>query len=257
MSAAGVVGRGVRVHLGGRAVVDGVDVEARAGEVTAIVGPNGSGKTSLLRALAGLVPSEGEIRAGGLDVRVASPSDRARAVAYLPQASSLGAMLSVAQVVALGRFASRPGLFGSSREDAAHVEDALARVNLAGFGQRAYPQLSGGQKRLVLIARALATGARTLLLDEPTASLDIEHALRSFELLGGLARDGYAVLLVLHDLDDVLRHARSAVLLDRGRVRAAGPPTAPEFARAAQQTYAVKLVPGGRIGFELTSPATE
>src|SRR5690606_19640443 len=121
---------------------------------------------------------------------------------YLPQASELRAMLGVRQVVALGRYAQRPGSFASTRDDERAVQAALERVGARELIEQPFPRLSGGQKRLVLLARALATGARTLLLDEPAASLDVKHSLELFALLTELARDGYTLLVVLHDLDD-------------------------------------------------------
>jgi iron complex transport system ATP-binding protein len=254
--------QGLRVQLGQRWVVDGVSFGAPAGAVTAIVGPNGSGKTTLLRALAGLLPYEGRVVSRALpdsscELSALSAAERARRVAYLPQSSGLRAALSVREVVALGRYASRPGWFGAARGDDTLVEQALARTQIGELAERAYPRLSGGQQRLVLIARALATGARTLLLDEPTASLDVRHGLRLFELLAELAADGYCVVLVLHDLDDVQRHASHAVLLDAGRPRLVAAPHAPEFSRAAEETYGVRLVPADRLGFRKLAPRTE
>jgi iron complex transport system ATP-binding protein len=249
MSEVSLIARGVRVRLGARWVVDGVDFRAAAGAVSAIVGPNGSGKTTLLRALAGLLPYSGSIRAGALDLCRARAAERAREIAYLPQSSGLRALLSVREVVALGRYASRPGWFATTRDDDARVAEALERAGVAGLADHAYPRLSGGQQRLVLIARALATGARILLLDEPTASLDVRHALRLFELLAVLARDGYCVVVVLHDLDDVQRHASHALLLEAGRARASGSASSAEFLDTAAQIYGVELVPRDRLGF--------
>jgi iron complex transport system ATP-binding protein len=254
---AGIVARAVSVRLGGRTIVDAVDLDAAPGSLTAIVGPNGSGKTTLLRALAGLVDFSGRIEVAGADVQRLRPAQRATAIAYLPQASELRAMLSVRQVVALGRYATHPGLFASTRADDVAVRSALARVHIPELIEQTYPRLSGGQKRLVLLARALATGATTLLLDEPTASLDVKHALELFELLAALAGEGYAVVVVLHDLDDVQRYARSALLLDAGRGRAAGPPGEPAFVSAAERTYGVSLVPHDRLGFRLPAHAAD
>lgn len=250
----GMRARGVAVRLGGRLIVDAVDFEAAPGAVSAIVGPNGSGKTTLLRALAGLQEHAGQVEVGGQDVRGLTPAERAQRVAYLPQSSELSAMLSVRQVVALGRYAVRPGHFGFGSQDDGAVARALARVGAAPFAASVYPKLSGGQKRLVLLARALATGASTLLLDEPTASLDVRHALALFELLASLAAEGYTVVVVLHDLDDVERYASRVCLLDAGRVRFAGSPAAPAYREAAERTYGVALVPRDRLGFRALTP---
>jgi ABC-type cobalamin/Fe3+-siderophores transport system ATPase subunit len=256
-AAPGLHARGVGVSLGGRVILEAVDLTARPGELTAIVGPNGSGKTTLLRALGCLLDFSGDVREGDTDLRALPPAQRARRLAYLPQNSELRAALSVRQVAALGRYSARPGLFLHTRGDDDAVERALARVQLSALAERAYPTLSGGQKRLVLLARALATGAPTLLLDEPTASLDIRHALTLFELLGSLAREGYTIIVVLHDLDDVQRHAAHAVLLDRGRVQASGAPLEQGFAASAERTFGVGLVPRDRLGFRLPPAGAE
>lgn len=253
-SGAGVRARGVGVQLGGRRIVEAVDFDAAPGRISAIVGPNGSGKTTLLRALAGLIERSGDVEVGGQDVTRLSPAERARRVAYLPQHSELRAQLSVRQVVALGRYAARPGQFGFGSRDDDAVTRALRRVNAEALEQAVYPKLSGGQKRLVLLARALATGASTLLLDEPTASLDVRHALGLFELLASLATEGYTVVVVLHDLDDVQRYASHVCLLDAGQVRFAGAPAEPAFVQAAERTYGVALVAADRLGFRLQAP---
>jgi iron complex transport system ATP-binding protein len=251
ISAHGIHARAVGVRLGGRPQVVGGGHAGGPGPPPAQGGPHRAGKTTLLRALAGLLDHSGQIAVDGRDVHGLTPPERARLVAYLPQISELRAMLSVRQVVALGRYAQRPGLFASTRTDEHAVLAALERVRARELIEQAFPRLSGGQKRLVLLARALATGARTLLLDEPTASLDVKHSLQLFELLAQLAGDGYTLVVVLHDLDDVERHAARALLLDAGRVQAWGPPAEAAFAEAAQRTYGVALVPHGRLGFRL------
>jgi iron complex transport system ATP-binding protein len=249
MSQAELSARGISVSLGGRRVLEGVDFDALPGQITAIVGPNGSGKTTLLKALSGLVPYQGQVTIAGQDLAAVRPGQRAQLLAYLPQTSALSAMLSVRQVVALGRYATHPGWLAATARDDAAVAAALDRLQLTALGDQAYPKLSGGQQRLVLLARALATGARILLLDEPTASLDVKHALESFAVLRDLAEDGYCIVLVLHDLDDVQRHARHALLLSSGSARARGAPHDAAFVSAAEDTYDVSIVASDRIGF--------
>jgi iron complex transport system ATP-binding protein len=246
-----LVARDVSVRLSGRSVVEHVDFEARAGQISAIVGPNAAGKTTLLKALAGLIPAQGSIRHGDTPLAELSAAERARRVAYVPQRSELSARLSVQQVVALGRYAGRPGVFSLGAADRRAIEAALERVRARALAERFYPELSGGEQRLVLLARALATGAHTVMLDEPAMSLDVRHGLGLFELLRELAGQGYCVVCVLHDLDEVRRFCDAALLLDQGRARFAGAPEQAAFMAAAEAVYGVRLVEHDRLGFRL------
>ena len=239
----------LRVRLGGGQVLDGVNFAAPAGAITAIVGPNGAGKTTLLRALAGLLAYEGSARCEGEEIASWSASQRAQRLAYVPQRSRLSARLSVVEVVMQGRFAQRPGFFAPRRNDRARAEEALERVGAAHLSSRSYPELSGGEQRLTLIARALATGARVLLLDEPTASLDIAHCLSLFERLEALSEQGQCIVCVLHDLDDAMRHAATTALLHQGRLVAQGPLADPGLREAVERTYGVRLRDAARLGF--------
>src|SRR5690606_32679161 len=152
---------------------------------TCLVGPNGSGKTTLLRAIAGLSPYEGAIRLDGSDARALAGTARARTMSYVPQRSLLDAPLRVRNVVAQGCF-SAP----ASAATSALVEQALAKVGLSALALRAFPTLSLGEQRRVLIARALASQAPYLLLDEPDAYLDVGERLRLFALLERLRAEG-------------------------------------------------------------------
>jgi iron complex transport system ATP-binding protein len=249
-----VEAREVSVRRGERWVVQSVDFAARAGELSAIVGPNAAGKTTLLKALAGLLPAQGSIRHAERALGELSPAERARRIAYVPQRSELAARLSVEQVVALGRYAGRPGVFALSAADRRAIAEALERVRAQALAQRFFPELSGGEQRLVLLARALATGATTVLLDEPALSLDVRHGLGLFQLLRELAAQGYCVVSVLHDLDEVRRHCDAALLLAEGRARFAGAPEQAAFASAAEAVYGVQLVEHDRLGFRLRPP---
>jgi iron complex transport system ATP-binding protein len=237
-------------------VVQGVDFRAGAGALTAIVGPNAAGKTTLLKALAGLLEFEGSVRYGADPLSALSPPERARRVAYVPQRSLLAAMLSVREVVSLGRYAGRHGLFALGPRDAAAIDAALERVGIEELAGRAYPELSGGEQRLVLLARALATGASAILLDEPALSLDVRHALRLFAALRALATEGYCIVCVLHDLDEVRRHCDAALLLEHGHARFMGPPGEPAFSAAAEAVYGVLLVERDRLGYRLPAEPT-
>jgi len=250
--------RSLRVVRDGRAVVSGVDFTARAGRVLGVIGPNGAGKSSLLKAAAGILPFEGEIAVQGMSSRALDRGERARRVAYVPQQSELRSALSVEDVVSQGRYAHRSplGLVRPTGADRAEIARALALADADGLARRPFTSLSQGEKQRVLIARALATGARVLLLDEPTAALDVGHALRLFALLRDLASDGYCVLAVLHPLEQALEWTDDSLLLDGGRQLVFGPSREVIVAGPIESVYGVRLVPGGALGFRL-APGTE
>jgi iron complex transport system ATP-binding protein len=245
------------VHYGNRVALRPLDFAAPAGTLTAVVGPNGAGKTTLLRALAGLIPSRGSVTLDGHALGVLSPRQRALRLAYVPQRSALDARLSVEDVALSARYAHHRAWFAPNREDRRAALQALERTRTLPLRARPFPELSGGEQRRVLLARALATGAQTLLLDEPTSFLDVRHALQVFEILAELRSAGYCLIATLHDLDDVVRHATFVTILDTGRCVAHGPPAAALSAETVRQVYGVDLVPHHRIGFRLLgNPAT-
>ncbi|MCK6490563.1 MAG: ABC transporter ATP-binding protein [Planctomycetes bacterium] len=243
---------GLCVQRDRRLVVDGASLALDAGEVVALVGPNGAGKSTLLKAALALVPAQaGRVLLDGADLLAMPARLRARRVAYVPQRSRLSAPMSVENVVGTGRFAQGGPLARRSAADQAAIAAALAAADAGHLAARPFNALSGGEQQRVLIARALATGAGTLLLDEPTAGLDIAHALALVALLRRLAGEGRAVLAVLHDLDEVRRAADRAVLLVAGRVRAEGPPAALFAGDALAEAFGVEAVPGAACGFRL------
>jgi iron complex transport system ATP-binding protein len=217
--------RGVTVELGGRVVVDGVDVSVADGEWLALIGPNGAGKTTLLRALARLVPFAGDVVLDGRAVGDISRSELAQLVAVVPQEPSTPPWMTVAEYVLLGR---TPHLGPLAREGARDREAAalaLARLDLFPFADRRLGTLSGGEKQRVVVARALAQEARIVLLDEPTAALDIGHQQHALDLLDGLrAESGLTLVAAMHDLTLAAQYADRMLLLDAGRVVADGPP---------------------------------
>jgi iron complex transport system ATP-binding protein len=239
---------GLVVRYGSRTVLHGVSLAARAGEITAIVGPNASGKTTVLKALAGLVRFDGAVRYGADDARTLVHAERSRRVAYVPQRTELDAALTVREVVALGRFPHH-GFSAPSRADEDAVERALSETRIEVLGPRSFPALSGGEQRRVLIARALATEAPVILLDEPTSSLDIAHVLATHELLRRLAGRGHIVVVVLHALDDVRVHTDRAFLLREGRVVQEGTSAEVVVRGYVRDVYDVELVEAGAVGF--------
>jgi iron complex transport system ATP-binding protein len=235
----------------GPQVLFGVDLVAEPGMITALLGPNGSGKSTLLKALVGLVPSTGRIELDGRGFGALDLRERARRLAYVPQRTQLAARLVVRAVVELGRFAHRDPFARRSADDVAAVEEALDEAGVRELADRRFTELSGGEQQRVLLARALATGAETLLLDEPTSSQDVRHVLELHGTLRRLADRGRTVLVVLHDLAEVRRHADRAVLLDAGRVHATG--TADEIVRDDRvgAVYGVRLEEGAGLGYRL------
>jgi iron complex transport system ATP-binding protein len=243
--------RALSVTLGGRQVLRELSLEVRSGELLAVVGPNGAGKSTLLRAMAGLLRYTGELTIEGQPLATLTARERAQRVSFVPQQSQLGAPLSAREVVALGRYTHRPALGRLRPEDERAIDRALHDTDVDQLASRAFDQLSTGEQKRVLIARALATEARVLLLDEPSAALDIEHALQLFALLRVLAERGHAIVLVLHQLEHALAYAQRAALLREGRLLACGlahEVIDPERVRAL---YNVELVPAGAPGFRL------
>ena len=220
-------GLSVRYHGALRAALDDVSMSVSPGELVAIAGPNGSGKTTLLRALLGLVrPERGDAWIGG---RPAAEWDRAalaRTVGVVTQREETVFPLRVHDTVMLGRYAHLGPLASPRAADRAAVAAALARCDVAGFAERGVDELSGGEWQRVRVARALAQEPKALVLDEPTASLDVRHEMELFELIHGLVRGGLAGLVVTHQLNLAARFADRIVLLDEGRVVAQGAPHA-------------------------------
>jgi iron complex transport system ATP-binding protein len=216
---------GISVQYVGRPqlALQQVTFTAHPGKITAVVGPNGSGKSSLVRTLLRRAPvTAGRVLLAGGDIATLDARALAQHVAVVPQREEPGMPLSVREFVMLGRHPRR-GAFGApSDRDRALVEEALVKAGIADAIDRTTDSLSGGEWQRVRIARALAQDTRVLVLDEPTTFLDIAHEMAVFELVDALAREGRTMLLVSHQLNLVARFADHIVLLDRGRVAAAG-----------------------------------
>ncbi|MGW4576100.1 heme ABC transporter ATP-binding protein [Streptomyces tendae] len=247
---------GLRVHLGGgRPVLDGVDVEVRAGEVLALVGPNGAGKSTLLGALAADVPAaEGVVRVHGRPVADWSAPELALRRAVLPQSASLSFPFAVEEVVRMGR---APWAGGDREdEDEAAVAEAMARTEVTGFVDRPFSALSGGERARVALARVLAQRAPLLLLDEPTAALDLRHQELVLRLCRERARAGDAVVVVLHDLALAAAYADRVALLRAGRIAAGGPPAEVFAEELLSEVYdqPVEVFPHPRTGALLVVP---
>ncbi|MDQ2678519.1 MAG: heme ABC transporter ATP-binding protein [Actinomycetota bacterium] len=213
----------VALSFGGVAVLDGVDVEVRAGEVLALVGPNGAGKSTLLSVLAGdLSPTRGSVTIDGAPLSEWSTVELAMRRAVLLQQVGLSFPFTVVQSVRMGR-APWAGLDAEELDDEI-VYDALVDTDVLQFADRVFMSLSGGERARAALARVLAQQSPVLLLDEPTAALDIRHQEQVLDLARRQAERGDAVVVVLHDLGLAAAHADRVVVLSRGGVAAQGPP---------------------------------
>jgi iron complex transport system ATP-binding protein len=206
-------------------VLRDVTLELRAGEVLGVLGPNGAGKTSLVRTVAGvLAPQAGSLRLGGTPFERLSRRERARRVAVVPQDTQIAFPFSALEVVLMGRSPHLPWLAFEGEQDVARARAALERLGISALAERSVQALSGGERQLVLLARALAQDPEVLLLDEPTAFLDLRHRVAVADLLRELAGEGRAALVVSHDFGLSLRRCDRVALLAGGRVRAVGAP---------------------------------
>ncbi|MGW6600050.1 heme ABC transporter ATP-binding protein [Streptomyces sp. NPDC055036] len=247
--------RGLHVRLGQREVLRDVGLDARAGEVLALVGPNGAGKSTLLAALAAdLRPDRGEIRIAGRPAHDWSAPELALRRAVLPQAAVLSFPFPVAEVVRMGR----APWAGTAREDEdeAAVAGAMAATETTEFAARPFSALSGGERARVALARVLAQRAPLLLLDEPTAALDLRHQELVLRVCRERAAAGDAVVVVLHDLGLAAAHADRTAVLHDGAVAAVGPPAEIFRDELLSRVYRqpVEVFPHPRTGAPLVVP---
>jgi iron complex transport system ATP-binding protein len=253
--------KGVSVRIGGKTIVEGIDLAIPAGKVTALIGPNGAGKSTLLRVMAGeRRPSAGAIRLHGLDLSAYTPAALAAFRSVLAQSVTLAFPFSVSEVVRLGL----PARTVAGRAEALE-RTALRAVGMEAYAERPASELSGGEQQRIHLARVLVQlwaaedddRARYLLLDEPTASLDLSHQLLVLKLARDHAAAGGGVLAVLHDLNLAAMIADEIVALDRGRVVARGAPEEVITDRLLADTYGVgikvRTVPAGIFALPQTA----
>jgi iron complex transport system ATP-binding protein len=239
----------ITVDLGGRTVVDGASLSLETGKVLALVGPNGAGKSTLLRAIVGVIPKRsGDIRINGGDLSALAPRERAKRLAYLPQDRRVEWRLKARDVVSLGRYPHEQGFGGATPSAAAAISRALADVDMMEFADRPASDLSGGERSRILLARALAVEAPFLLADEPVAALDPYHQLHVMEVLRRRADEGCGAVIVLHDLSLAVRFADALVLMDQGKVIAAGLPSDVLTRERLKAIYRIEAISGAADG---------
>jgi iron complex transport system ATP-binding protein len=222
-----LTGEGLVVRYPGVAApaLAGVSASLARGELVSVVGPNGSGKTTLLRALLGTTPlAQGRVELEGRPLAEWRPRELARVLGVVTQREEILFPLTVRETVELGRYAHLGAMGSPGEADRLAVAEALRRADVSTLAGRRTDTLSGGEWQRVRIARALAQNPRALLLDEPTAALDIRHEMEVFELVRRLAEEGIGTLLVTHHLNLAARYADRLLLLDHGSVVAEGPP---------------------------------
>lgn len=213
------------VRLGSREVLRSLAFELPRGRFGLVAGRNGAGKSTLLRALVGaLAPDRGLVLLDDKPLVAWADHARAQRIAYVPQSVDTPFEFTGRQLIAMGRYPHRGRLEEPEAADREAIERAIAAVDAGAFVARPVPTLSGGEQRRVAVARALATEASFLLLDEPTANLDLEHALQLIALLRRLATAGTGVLVASHDLNLLAPHCDHVALLHEGRIWSEGPP---------------------------------
>jgi iron complex transport system ATP-binding protein len=257
--------RDISVSIGRKRIIANVDFEIRSGEMAAIVGPNGSGKTTFLKAVSGDLPYAGEISINGRDIASMKPWQLAAMRAVLPQATALSFPFTVREVVKLGLTGGRSGVLPG--EDERLSDRALARVDLDGFAGRFYQELSGGEQQRVQLARVLCQvwapvldgSPRYLLLDEPVSSLDIKHQLIIMNIARDFARRGGGVVAILHDLNLAAMFADRIFVMHRGSLAAAGSPQSVLSDELISRVFECRLkvgaLPAGNTPFVLPQSA--
>ena len=218
-----IVARGVRAEMDGRVILEDVELEVRDGEVLVLVGPNGAGKSTLLSILSGeRVPAAGAVEVDGRALGAYGAMELARVRSVFTQENAVSFPFRVSEVVAMGRAPWARTV--ESREDVSIVAEALRDADVAHLAARRMTHLSGGEKARVAFARVLAQRATTILLDEPTAALDLRHEEEVMRIAAALAARGRAVCVVLHDLALAAAYADRMALIAHGRLAAVGTP---------------------------------
>ena len=253
--------RNLSVDYGPRRILHDVSLDVQSGEVLALIGPNGAGKSTLIRAVSGVIPIVvGQVHTNGDDFSALSTLQRARYVATVPQAVSMPPAYTVWETVLFGRTPYLGFLGHPSQKDEEIARQSLARVSALPFAERRVGELSGGEQQRVLLARALCQSTPILLLDEPTAHLDLQYQVSLLEVVHGLAhKDNLAVLVALHDLNLAAHFADRVALMVAGKIKAIGTPQEVLKADLIQEAYClpVQVTKHPFLDIPLVLPAPE
>lgn len=206
-----------------KAVLADISLAIAQGEVVALLGPNGCGKSTLIKIMLGLLrPSAGNVYFQGKNIRRLSAKFLAKEIAYVPQTHKSSFPYTVKDVVLMGRIPHKTFFFRYAKADMKIAENALERLSITHLADRAYTEISGGERQLTLIARALAQGARTFIMDEPAGGLDYGNQLKLLDQIIKLSREGYTFIKATHSPEHALWIANRAVMIKNGAVMADG-----------------------------------
>jgi len=228
----------VSVSLGGTEILTDISLRAESGELVGLIGPNGAGKTTLLRAASGVLePDAGSVTVDGESVHDLPSKAASRRVAVVPQDTAVSFSFDVESVVEMGRHPYRGRFGGVDSDGQDHVASAMERTDVEHLADRSIESVSGGERRRALLARALAQDTPVLLLDEPTASLDVTKAVETLSLVRSLLDEDRTVVAAIHDLDLAARFCDDVVVLVDGEVLARGPPAAVLDAETVSEAF--------------------
>jgi iron complex transport system ATP-binding protein len=249
--------RDLAFGYGARTVGSGVTLTLRRGEILALLGPNGAGKTTLFKTMLGLLPPlAGDVLIDNASLTSLSRIERARRIAYVPQAHATLFPFTVLDVVLMGRASQVAPFSAPGRKDREVAASALERLRMAHLSERPYTEISGGERQMVLIARALAQEPKVLVMDEPTASLDYGNQMRVLSHIRRMAEDGMAIVLATHNPDHVFMVADRVALLHQGVLIGLGTPAEALTPESVKDLYDIDVVmgmlPGG--SFQVCSP---
>ena len=255
--------QGLTYEVEGKTLLDGVDLQADRGQLVGLIGPNGAGKTTLLRTISGILRHRhGSVRLEGSDLMSLSPRDVAATLALVPQIAPYTYGFTSIELVLMGRYPHLGRFEIEGREDDRIARDAMRLTETEQFSDRTLDTLSGGERQRVFVARALAQQPRILLMDEPTANLDVLHQLKVLDLVRQLVDDGLTAVAAIHDLNMAARYCDKLVLLSDGRVLAEGTPGEVLTPETIESAFGVKSAVyqdpiTGSLAISLIGPANE
>jgi iron complex transport system ATP-binding protein len=243
--------RALSIGYGAKIVATGIDVAVAEGEVLCLLGPNGAGKTTLFKTLLGLIPAKaGEVWLGGRAIEALTRTEMARGIAYVPQAQVMEFAYSVLDLVLMGRTAHLGPFAGPRAVDRERAQAALADLGISDLADADANRISGGQRQLALVARALAQDAPLLVMDEPTASLDLGNRLLVLDRVRRLRAQGFGIVFSTHDPEQAHELATRVAVIADGRLAAHGPPAEILTGETLSAIYGVPVMiehtPSGR-----------